>query len=166
VKPITIPTLPRTVCHQSPLREDKTRPILRDLGDSALSIWSRPGLDPTSTLSSVQQQRKDGMAWCSGSFRRLVSHDAMMSRDGWPFPGHVATDNSKGIDKTSPQGSHHLGLLSPYKRAGQGSTTRKKRTIRPDNNKQRKARDRYLKQLPFPLFPLFETWARGSLSHA
>jgi hypothetical protein len=101
VKPVTIPTLPHTVYHRSPSREDKTRPVPRNLGDSALSIRSRPGLDPTSTLGTVQRQGKDGMARRSGSFRRLVSHDAMVSRDGRPFPGHVATVNSTGIDQTS-----------------------------------------------------------------
>ena len=102
---VTVPTLPRTVYHRSPSREDKTRSVLRDIGDSALSIRSRPGLDPTSTLGTVQRQGKDGMARRSGSFRRLVSHDAMVSRDGRPFLEHVATVSSTGIDKTSPQGS-------------------------------------------------------------
>jgi hypothetical protein len=45
----------------------------------------------------------------------------MVSRDGLPFLGHVATATSTGIDKTSSQGIRHPGLLSFYKRVGQGS---------------------------------------------
>jgi hypothetical protein len=116
-------TLPCTIYRQSPSRKDTTRPVLRNLGDSALSIRSRPGLDPTSTLSTAQQRREDGMARRSGSFRRLILYITMVSRDGRPFPGHVATVTPTGIDKTSPQGSRCPGLLSPYKRAGRGSTT-------------------------------------------
>jgi hypothetical protein len=104
VKTVTVPTLPRTIYHRSPSREDKTRPVLRNLGDSALSIRSRPGLDPTSTLGTVQRQGKDGVARCSESFHCLISHDAMVSKDGRPFLEHVATVSSTGIDKTSPQG--------------------------------------------------------------
>jgi hypothetical protein len=33
-------------CHQSPSREDTTRSVPRDLGDSALSARPRPSLDP------------------------------------------------------------------------------------------------------------------------
>jgi hypothetical protein len=112
---VTVPTVPCTVYHRSPSREDKTRPVLRNLGDSALSIRSRPGLDPTSTLGTVQRKGKDGMAWRSGSFRRLVSHDAMVSRDGRPFLGHVATVISTGFDKTSPQDSGVLASSCPIK---------------------------------------------------
>jgi hypothetical protein len=136
VKHVTILTLPCTICHQSPSKKDTTRPVLRNLGDSALSIRSRPGLDPASTLSTVQQRREDGMARLSGSFRRLVPYVAMVSRDGRPFPGHVATVISTGIDKTSPQGSRRPGLLSPYKRVGRGSTNGRDNT-RTQTKKQR-----------------------------
>jgi hypothetical protein len=123
VKPVTIPTLPHTVYHRSPSREDKTRPVPHNLGDSALSIRSRPGLDPTSTLGIVQRQGKDSMARRSGSFHRLVSHDAMVSRDGRPFPGHVATVNSTGIDQTSPP----VVLASSRPIKGQARVLRRKR---------------------------------------
>jgi hypothetical protein len=63
------------------------------------------------------------MARRSGSFQRLVLYVTMVSRDGPPFLGHVATATSTGIDKTSSQAPLRLGPLSSYKRAGQGSTT-------------------------------------------
>jgi hypothetical protein len=69
----------------------------------------------------AQQGREDGMARRSGSFQRLVLYVTMVSRDGPPFPAHVTTATSTGIDKTSSQGSRCPGLLSSYKRTGQGS---------------------------------------------
>jgi hypothetical protein len=36
-------------CHRSPSREDMTRSVPHDLGDSALSTHPRPDLDPAST---------------------------------------------------------------------------------------------------------------------
>jgi hypothetical protein len=45
----------------------------------------------------------------------------MAYRDGLPFLEHVATVTSTGIDKTSSQGIRCPGLLSSYKRVGQGS---------------------------------------------
>jgi hypothetical protein len=165
VKPVTIPTLPHTVYHWSPSREDKTRPVPRNLGDSALSIRSRPGLDPTSTLHTVQRQGKDDMARCSGSFRRLVSHDAMVSRDGRPFPRHVATVNSTGIDETSPP----VVLASSRPIKGQARVLRRERNEAPDHtttDNEEKTKDRYFKQPSLSFFPLFETWARRPLSPA
>jgi hypothetical protein len=61
------------------------------------------------------------MARRSRSFQRPVLYNTMVSRDGPPFLGHVATATSTGIDKTSSQGSRRPGLLSSYKRVGQGS---------------------------------------------
>jgi hypothetical protein len=105
VKPVTIRTLPCTVYHQSPSRENTTRPVFRDLGDSALSVRPRPGLDQASTPSAVRQGRKASVAQSSGSFRRLIPDVIVVSRDGRPFLGHAATVTPTGIDKTSPQGS-------------------------------------------------------------
>jgi hypothetical protein len=71
---------------------------------------------------------------------------------------------------------HHLkaprrpGLLSPYKRAGQGSTTNKEGTNKRRKNKRQQAKHKIETDIssnhPCPLFPLFETWARRPLSHA
>jgi hypothetical protein len=91
-------------CHRSPSREDTTRTVPHDLGDSALSTCSRPVLDLASTqprLTIGQQGEKADVAQDSGSFHRLVLYVTMVSRDGRPFPGHVATATSIGIDKTS-----------------------------------------------------------------
>jgi hypothetical protein len=85
------------------------------------STRPRLSLDPASTPNTTQQGEKDGMARHSGSFRRLVRYNSMASRDGLPFLGHVATVTSTVVDKTSPQGIRSPGLLSSYKRVGQGS---------------------------------------------
>jgi hypothetical protein len=102
VKPVTIHTLPCTVYHQSPSREDTTRPIFRDLGDLALSVRHRPDFDPALTPSTVRRGRNADVAQCSGSFRRLIPD---VTRDGRPLLGHAATVTPTGTDKTSPQGS-------------------------------------------------------------
>jgi hypothetical protein len=85
-----------------------------------------PILDLASTQprpTAGQQGKKADVAHDSGSFHCLVLYVTMVSRDGRPFPGHVATTTSTGIDKTSPQ-KHPWRpcLLLPYKRAGRGST--------------------------------------------
>jgi hypothetical protein len=87
--------------HRSPSREDTTRTVPHDLGDSALSTRPRPGLDPASTTIGQQGEKAD-VAQDSGSFHRLVLYVTMVSRNGRPFSGHVATATSTGIDKTSP----------------------------------------------------------------
>jgi hypothetical protein len=100
------------------------------------------------------------MARRSGSFQRPVLYITMVSRDGLPFLGHVATATSTGIDKTSAQGSRRPGLLSSYKRVGQGSGEEyrqqaiHKLEINISSN-----------HLVF-LFLLFETWAHHPLSQA
>jgi hypothetical protein len=91
------------------------------------STWPRPSLD----LPSVSRY-----------FHRLVPYITMVSRDGWPFLGHVATATSTGIDKTSRL-PRRPGLLLPYKRAGQGSIrgthgrTKQDTSQKPSANKQR-----------------------------
>jgi hypothetical protein len=85
-----------------------------------------PTIDPSSTRPRTitgQQGGKADVAQDSESFHRPVLYVTMVSRDGRPFSGHVATATSTGIDKTSPQRhSQRPCLLLPYKRAGQGST--------------------------------------------
>jgi hypothetical protein len=49
----------------------------------------------------------------SWSFYHLVPYVTMVSGDGRPFLGHVATATSTGIDKTSPQDSPGF-LASSY----------------------------------------------------
>jgi hypothetical protein len=48
----------------------------------------------------------------SRSFHRLVPYVTMVSGDGRPFLGHVATATSIGIDKTSPQDSPSIPASS------------------------------------------------------
>jgi hypothetical protein len=79
------------------------------------STRPRPGLDPASTTNTAQQGRKDGMARRSGSFQRLVLCNTMMSSDGLPFLGHVATATSTVIDKTSSQGIRCPASSRPIK---------------------------------------------------
>jgi hypothetical protein len=146
-------------CYWSPSRVNTTRTVPHDLGDSALSTRPRPVLDLASTQSrptAGQQGRKADVAQDSESFHRLVLYVTMVSRDDRPFPGHVATTTSTGIDKTSPQRHpQHPCLLLPYKRAGRGSTGGRRTT----NNRQRKTN--LLCNLTFPLRP-----GLGSLSHS
>jgi hypothetical protein len=82
----------------------------------------------------------------SGSFHRLVPYVTMVSGDGRPFLGHVATATSTGIDKTSPQDSPSVPASSyPIKgqdRALQGETDEQKLEAK---HKQAKAKDQHLK---------------------
>jgi hypothetical protein len=119
-----------------------TRPYPPVLGPS--STWPRP--------TAGQQGRKADVAQDLGSFHRLVLYVTMVSRDDRPFPGHIATATSTGIDKTSPQRHpQHPCLLLPYKRVGRGSTRGDRRTT---NNRQRKTslhptkENQHLKQSP------------------
>jgi hypothetical protein len=166
--------LPCIVYHQSPSR-NTTRPVLPNPGDSALSIRPRPGLalastrprpglDPASTLGTAQQGRKDGMARRSGSFRHLVPYNAVVSRDGRPFLGHIATVSSTGIDNTSPQDFRLPGLPLPYKRAGRALQRRQEQ---PETSTPRLPTQRSTSQAIISvLFFSFETWARCPLSQA
>jgi hypothetical protein len=159
-------------CYWSPSREDTTRTVPHDLGDSALSTRPRPVLDLGSTQprpTTGQQGRKADMTQDSESFHRFVLYVTMVSRDGRPFPGHVATATLTGIDKTSPQRHPRRPcLLLPYKRAGRGSTRGQVR--RTTNNRQQKTslhptkEDQHLKQSPLYCHFSFETWARSPLS--
>jgi hypothetical protein len=103
-----------------------------------------PVLDPTSTQPRPtigQQGGKTDMAQDSRSFNRLVPYVTMVSGDGRPFLGHVATATSTGIDKTSPQDSPGVPASSyPIKgraRALQGRRTKQDASQKPSANKQR-----------------------------
>jgi hypothetical protein len=63
----------------------------------ALSIHSRPGLDQT----PIKQESKARMPQDPESFHRLILYVTMVSRDGRPFSGHVATAASTALDKFS-----------------------------------------------------------------
>jgi hypothetical protein len=132
-----------------------------------------PVLDPSSTQPRPtigQQGEKADVAQNLGYFHRLVLYVTMVSSDGRPFPGHVATATSIGIDKTSPQ-RHPIISASSYPikgqaRALQGASEGRRTT----NNRQRKTslhptkEDQHLKQSPLYSHFSFETWARFPLS--
>jgi hypothetical protein len=127
-----------------------------------------PVLDPASTQPRPtigQQGGKADVAQDSGSFHRLIPYVTMVSGDGRPFLGHVATATSTGIDKTSPQDSSGVPASSyPIKgqaRALQGGMD--EQSQKPSTSKQRQ-KIIISSNLPCTLtFPL-ETWARFSLS--
>jgi hypothetical protein len=145
-------------CYWSPLREDTTRTVPHDLRDSTLSTRPRPVLGPSSTwprpsLDPPLINRKERPTW--HRTRSLFTVSSTMSP--W-CPGMA--DHSRGMSLQSPpQGSTKLHLKGtpsslpplPYKRAGQGSTKRGKRTT---NNGQQKTslhptkEDQHLKQSP------------------
>jgi hypothetical protein len=61
-------------------------------------------LDPASTRprpTAGQQRSKACTPQDPGSFHRLILYVTMVSRDGWPFPEHVATAASTALDKIS-----------------------------------------------------------------
>jgi hypothetical protein len=103
-----------------------------------------PILDPPSTQPRPtigQQGGKADVAHDSRSFHRLVPYITMVSGDGRPFLGHVATATPTGIDKTSPQDSPSVSASSyPIKgwaRALQGGRTKQDASQKPSANRQR-----------------------------
>jgi hypothetical protein len=92
----------------------------------------RPVLHPTSNQprpTASQQGRKADVTQDPKSFHRLILYVTMVSRDGRPFLGHVATATSTAINKTSPQRHPRRPcLLLPYKRADMGSTRGRRTT--------------------------------------
>jgi hypothetical protein len=130
-----------------------------------------PVLDPASTQPRPtigQQGGKTDVAQDSGSFHRLVLYVTMASRDGQPFPGHVATATSTGIDKTSPQGTPGVRASSyPIKgqaRALQGTRSKTQARSQAQTSKGTQPTDQHLKQSPLYSHFSFETWAQFPLS--
>jgi hypothetical protein len=146
--------------HWSPSRVNTTSTVPRDSGDSALSVHCRPtstrprpGLDQPTVKACVTQG--------SESFYRLILYVTMVSGDGRPFSGHVATATSTAIDKTSPQRHPRCPcLLLPYKRVGRGlykgGTENNRR--RKENQSPSHQRDQHLKQSPLYSRFFSETW--------
>jgi hypothetical protein len=81
------------------------------------------------------------MAQDSGSFHRIVPYITMMSRDGRPFPRHVATTTSTGIDKTSLEGTPGVPASS-YPIKGQARALKGARSKPEAKQKQAKAEER------------------------
>jgi hypothetical protein len=62
-------------------------------------------LNPSSTRprpTAGQQGRKADVTQDPESFRHLILYVTMVSGDGRPFSGHIATATSTALDKTSP----------------------------------------------------------------
>jgi hypothetical protein len=105
-----------------------TSTIPRNSGDLTLSVHCqptstrhRPDLDQPTIKACVTQD--------SESFHRLILYVTMVSEDGWPFLGHIATVISTAIDKTLPQRHPRCPcLLLPYKRADRGLYKERRRT--------------------------------------
>jgi hypothetical protein len=150
------------------LREDTTRTVPRDPGDSALSAHRRPVLDPASThrrATRKKGRRGTGLGVFSPS--RPPRHHSVQR---WPaIPGarpysHLYMDRQNFTSKAPRRPC----LLLPYKRAGRGSTRGQGR--RTTNNRQRNTNlrpskeDQHLKQSPLYSHFFFETWARFPLS--
>jgi hypothetical protein len=98
-------------------------------------------LDPSLTRprpTAGQQGRKADVAQGSESFRRLILYVTMVSRDGRPFPGHVATATSTGVDKTSPQDTPGVPTSSyPIKGQTRALQGEREASQKPSTNKQR-----------------------------
>jgi hypothetical protein len=80
----------------------------------------RPGLDQP----PIKQGSKACMPHDPESFHRLILYVTMVSGDGRPFPGHVATATSTTLDKTSILRSPPVSLppLDPIKGQAGDST--------------------------------------------
>jgi hypothetical protein len=109
-------------CHRSSSREDTTRSVFHDLGDSALSVQPRPGLDVHRRLAGKKGRRGTGLRVFSPS--RPQRHHGVR---GWPTISearrysHLYRESTK-LHLKAPRCP---GLLLPYKRAGQGSSRKK-----------------------------------------
>jgi hypothetical protein len=124
-------------------------------------------LDPSLTqpqLTAGQQGSKACMPQDPESFHRLILHVTMVSGDGRPFSGHVATAASTALDKTSllrhPPAC--LPPLDPIKgQAGDSSKTMDKQKT----SHHPTVEDQHLKQSP--LYSHFFSPRPGidSLSH-
>jgi hypothetical protein len=126
-----------------------TRSVPHDFGDSVLSTRPRSVLDLASTQPrpTIGQQGKEAnVAQGSGSFLCPVLYVTMVSRDGRPFPGHVATATSTWIDKTSPQRHpRRPSLLLLYKKGRPGlyKGRGRKPSIRKTANKQQTTKHQF-----------------------
>jgi hypothetical protein len=141
---------------------------------SGLGLIHSPSthLDPSLTRprSTADQQRsKACMPQDPGAFHRLILYVTMVSGDGRPFSGHVATAASTALDKTSllrhPPAS--LPPLDPIKgKAGNstredGGMGKKKKTSHHST-----IEDQHLKQSPLYSHSFSPRPRIGFLSHS
>jgi hypothetical protein len=89
----------------------------------------------------------------------------MVSRDGWPFPGHVAIVTSTALDKTSllRHSPASLPPLDPIKgKAGDSTRGGRKQKEKPSHHPT--VEDQHLKKSPLYSHFLSKTWDRLPLS--
>jgi hypothetical protein len=130
VKAVTVSTIPRTIHHQSPSREDKTRSVPRDTGDSALSIRPRPSLDPAPTLDLARRTVWPG----------TLGHFTLLSRTASGYPGMAGHPEATSLQSTQQESTKHrlkppldLATSRPIKRqarANQGEGKREKKNTK------------------------------------
>jgi hypothetical protein len=122
-------------------------------------------LDPTSTNWWSKQECKACVTQDPESFYRLILYITMVSRDGWPFSGHVTTTTSIAFDKTSPQRHPRCPyLLLPYKRAGRGLYKAATENGWKKTSHLPTIEDQHINQSPLYFHFLSETWDRFPLS--
>jgi hypothetical protein len=148
--------------HRSPSRQNTTSVVPRNSQGSALSTLRRPtSTQPRPTAG--QQRSKARTLQDPGSFHRPILYVTMVSRDGRPFPEHVATTASTTLDKTSllrhPPAS--LPPLDPIKEKAGDST---KEDGQGKTSHHPTIEDQHLKQSPLYSLFLSETWDRLPLS--
>jgi hypothetical protein len=117
VKPITIHTLPCTVYCQSPSREDMTRPVFRDLRNSALSVRPRPNLDAQRSLTGKKGRRGTELRVISPSHPRR--HHGVQ---GWPAIPRARRYNPSYRDRQNITSRLSGVLASSYPIKGQART--------------------------------------------
>jgi hypothetical protein len=151
-------------CHRSPSREDMTRSIPHDLGDSALSAHPRPGLDPASTY-----HRSAGRKGRRGTGLRVFSPSHPLRHHvvrGWPaIPGarhysHLYRDR-QNFTSDSPSIPASSYPIKGQARALQGEG--KKSRSQAQASKGRRSTSQAI-SLVLSLFPLRP--GLGSLSHS
>jgi hypothetical protein len=143
-------------CHRSPSREDTTRTVLHDLGDSALSTCPRPVLDLASTYHrSAGRKGRRGTGLRVFSPSRPLRHHGVQ---GWSVISGARRYSLFHWDRQNftSKAPWHPCLLYPIK--GHAGALRGKGGRRTTNHGQRK-----LNLLLYSHFS-FETWARFLLS--
>jgi hypothetical protein len=166
-KPVTAHAIPGTVPSLIPLEAEYDE--CRTPKFIGLGLIHSPSthLDPASTRprpTAGQQRSKACMPQDPGSFHHLILYVTMVSGDGWPFSGHVATAASTTLDKTSPLRHPPASLppLDPIKGKA-GDSTKGGQTRR---NKSSPHRRRSTSQAISFVISLSLRPGIGSLSHS
>jgi hypothetical protein len=144
VKAVTVSTIPRTIHHQSPSREDKTRSVPRDTGDSALSIRPRPSLDPAPTLDLARRTVWPG----------TLGHFTLLSRTASGYPGMAGHPEATSLQSTQQESTKHR-LKPPLDLATSRPIKRQARANQRGGGKRRKNTKHHGKNAKQPSFSFF-----------